>query len=168
MIYYLNCEEDENLWHSDVDVNGVYTCEVEKDIKLWIIKNKKILLTKVNGILFDQKTFKKDHPKVVENGIIPVSSIIKHFPDYHPIMLISFFENMGLCHLISPLFLLHTNLVTKEDFTIEDIYGDYYDKTIYHFNKCGEVLNKIHMDVSSIEGITIDPNDDRYIYVTER
>ena len=46
--------------------------------------------------------------------------------------------------------------------------GDYLDKTIYHFNKCGEVLSKIHVDVSNIEGITIDPNDDRYIYVTER
>ena len=46
--------------------------------------------------------------------------------------------------------------------------GDYYNKTIYHFNKCGKVLSKIHVDVSNIEGITIDPNDDRYIYVTER
>ena len=130
LIYYLNCEEDENLWHSDVDVNGVYTCEVEKDIKLWVIKNKQILLTKVNGILFDQKTFKKDHPKVVENGIIPVSSITKHFPDYDPIMLISFFENMGLCHLVSPIFLLHTNLVTKEDFTTEDIYCLFFPSLI--------------------------------------
>ena len=116
LIYYLNCEEDENLWQSDVDVNGKYTWDVKKSIKLWVIKNKQILLAKVNGILFDRKTFKRDLPKVVENGIIPVSSIIKHFPDneYDTIMLISFFENMGLCHLVSPLFLLHTNLVTKK------------------------------------------------------
>ena len=46
--------------------------------------------------------------------------------------------------------------------------GDYLAKTIYHFNKCGKVLRKIPVDVSRIEGITIDPNDDRYIYVTER
>ena len=131
LIYYLNCEENEDLWQADIDINGKYTWEVKKDIKLWVIKNKQILLAKVNGILFDQKTFKRDHPKVVENGIIPVSSIIKHFPDYDPIMLISFFENMGLCHLVSPLFLLHTNLVTKEeqDFT-EDIYCLFFPSLI--------------------------------------
>ena len=130
LIYYLNCEDDENLWQSDISVNGKYTYEVKKDIKLWVIKNKQILLEKVNGILFDQKTFKKDHPKVIENGVIPVSSIIKHFPDYDPIMLVSFFENMGLCHLVSPLFLLHTNLVTKEDFTTEDIYCLFFPSLI--------------------------------------
>ena len=131
LIYYLNCEEDENLWQSDVDINGKYTWDVKEDIKVWVIKDKQILLAKVNGILFDQTTFKRDHPKVVENGIIPVSSIIKHFPDYDPIMLISFFENMGLCHLVSPLFLLHTNLVTKEeqDFT-EDIYCLFFPSLI--------------------------------------
>ena len=130
LIYYLNCENDKNLWQSDISVNGKYTYEVKKDIKLWVIKNKQILLAKVNGILFDQKTFKRDHPKVVENGIIPVSSIIKHFPDYDPIMLISFFENMGLCHLVSPLFLLNTNLVTKEEFTTEDIYCLFFPSLI--------------------------------------
>ena len=130
LIYYLNCEEDKNLWQSDIDVNGRYAWNVKEDIKVWVIKNKQILLAKVNGILFDQKTFKKDHPKVVENGIIPVSSIIKHFPDYDPIMLISFFENMGLCHLVSLLFLLHTNLVTKEDFTTEDIYCLFFPSLI--------------------------------------
>ena len=130
LIYYLNCEDDEDLWQSDVDVNGKFTWKVKKHIKLWVIKNKQILLAKVNGLLFDQKTFKRDYPKVVENGIIPVSSIIKHFPEYHPIMLISFFENMGLCHLVSPLFLLYTNLVTKEDFTTEDIYCLFFPSLI--------------------------------------
>ena len=130
LIYYLNCEDDEDLWQSDINVKGKYTWKVKKDIKVWVIKNKQILLEKVNGILFDQHTFKKDGPKVVENGIIPVSSIIKHFPDYDPIMLISFFENMGLCHLVSPLFLLYTNLVTKEDFTTEDIYCLFFPSLI--------------------------------------
>ena len=46
--------------------------------------------------------------------------------------------------------------------------GDFYAKTIYHFNKCGKVLRKIRVNLSSIEGITIDPYDDRYLYVTER
>ena len=129
LIYYLNCEEDKNLCHFGMDVNGKYT---KKDIKVWVIKDKQILLAKVNSILFDQKTFKKDHSKVVENGIIPVSSIIKHFPDYNPIMLISFFENMGLCHLVSPLFLLHTNLVTKEEqeFTSEDLFCLFFPSLI--------------------------------------
>ena len=151
LIYYLNCEENEDLWQADIDINGKYTWEVKKDIKLWVIKNKQILLAKVNGILFDQKTFKRDHPKVVENGIIPVSSIIKHFPDYDPIMLISFFENMGLCHLVSPLFLLHTNLVTKENFTTEDIYCLFFPSLIesrrpvildkFNFGWCLQCIN---------------------------
>ena len=132
LIYYLNCEEDEDLWQSDINVNGEYTLQIKRHQRLWVITNKQILLEKVNGKLFDNTTFKKDHPKVVENGIIPVSSIIKHFPDYHPIMLISFFENMGLCHLVSPLSLLHTNLVTKEeqDFTSEDFFCLFFPSLI--------------------------------------
>ena len=74
LIYYLNCEDDENLWQSDIDVNGKFTWKVKKHIKLWVIKNKQLLLAKVNGILFDQKTFKRDHPKVVENGIITLAA----------------------------------------------------------------------------------------------
>ena len=46
--------------------------------------------------------------------------------------------------------------------------GVHFAKAIYHFNKCGKVLRKIPVNLSYIEGITIDPNDDRYIYVTER
>ena len=46
--------------------------------------------------------------------------------------------------------------------------GVHFAKAIYHFNKCGKVLRKIHVNLSYIEGITIDPYDDRYIYVTER
>ena len=116
LIYYLNCEdEDREVWTSDATHVKIAHC------RIWVVKNKQIFLKNVNGVLFAPQTF-EEHCDIAQHGVIPVSSLTKHFPDYDPIMLISFLENMGLCHMVSPFFLLHTNLMKKgQDIGIQDM-----------------------------------------------
>lgn len=116
LIYYLNCEdEDREVWTSDATHVKVAHC------RIWVVKNKQIFLKNVNGVLFAPQTF-EEHCNIAQHGVIPVSSLTKHFPDYDPFMLVSFLENMGLCHVVSPFFLLHTNLMKKgQDIGIQDM-----------------------------------------------
>ena len=116
LIYYLNCEKEGKkvLW---ADSTHIYT---SPNCRIWVIKNKEVLLENVNGVLFSPKTF-KEHPNINKNGIIPVYSLMEYFPKHDPIMLVSFLENIGLCHMVSPLFLLQTNLVKeKSDVNLKD------------------------------------------------
>ena len=78
--------------------------------KVWVVVNKGILLTEVDGILFAPKTF-KEHVDIASNtGIISVSGLTRLFPEYDPDMLICFLKNMELCQELNPFFLRMTNL----------------------------------------------------------
>ena len=78
--------------------------------KTWVVVNKSILLTEVNGILFAPETF-KEHVNIASNtGIVSVSGLTRLFPKYDPDMLICFLKNMELCQEIHPSFLKLTNL----------------------------------------------------------
>ena len=78
--------------------------------KVWVIVNKGILLSEVNGILFAPETFKK-HVDIASNtGIVSVSGLISLFPDYNPDMLICFLQIMELCQEMNSSFLETTNL----------------------------------------------------------
>ena len=78
--------------------------------KTWVVVNKGILLTEVNGILFAPKTF-KEHVNIASNtGIVSVSGLTRLFPEYDPDMLICFLKNMELCQEMHPSFLRMTNL----------------------------------------------------------
>ena len=78
--------------------------------KVWVVVNKGILLTEVNGILFAPETF-KEHVNIASNtGIISVSGLTRLFSKYDPDMLICFLKNMELCQEIHPSFLKLTNL----------------------------------------------------------
>ncbi|XP_019859239.1 PREDICTED: uncharacterized protein LOC109587441 [Amphimedon queenslandica] len=105
LIYYLNCEDDdEEVWtHDDTYIKVATNC------RIWVIKNKQVLLQHVDGILFSPF----EESKIPNNGVITVSKLEKEFPEYDSIMLISFLESMGLCHMVSPFFLVQTNLVEK-------------------------------------------------------
>ena len=84
--------------------------ESEDKVHVWVIVNKGILLTKVNGILFAPKTF-KEHVNIASNtGIVRVSDLIRLFPDYDPEMLICFLKDMELCQDNDLSFLRMTNL----------------------------------------------------------
>ena len=82
--------------------------------KVWVVVNKGILLTEVDGILFAPKTF-KEHVDIASNtGIVSVSSLTRLFPQYDPDMLICFLRNMELCQEMDPSFLRMTNLITGD------------------------------------------------------
>ena len=83
---------------------------LKSEDKVWVVVNKAILLTEVDGILFAPKTF-KEHVNIASNtGIVSVSRLTRLFPKYDPDMLICFLKNMGLCQGLDPSFLRMTNL----------------------------------------------------------
>uniref|UniRef100_A0A1X7URD7 Death domain-containing protein n=1 Tax=Amphimedon queenslandica TaxID=400682 RepID=A0A1X7URD7_AMPQE len=83
---------------------------LKSEDKVWVVVNKGILLTEVNGILFAPETF-KEHVDIASNtGLVSVSGLTRLFPKYDPDMLICFLKNMELCQQINPSFLTITNL----------------------------------------------------------
>ena len=81
--------------------------------KVWVVFNKQILLTEVNGILFAPKSFKQYCDIASNTGIITVSDLTQLFPNYDPDMLICFLKNMALCQEVNPQLFEMTNLVTN-------------------------------------------------------
>uniref|UniRef100_A0A1X7U3N6 Uncharacterized protein n=1 Tax=Amphimedon queenslandica TaxID=400682 RepID=A0A1X7U3N6_AMPQE len=83
---------------------------LKSEDKVWVVVNKGILLTEVNGILFAPETFKQ-HVDIASNtGIVSVSGLTRLFPEYDPKILICFLKNMELCQQMNPSFLTVTNL----------------------------------------------------------
>ena len=83
---------------------------LKSEDKVWVVVNKGILLTEVDGILFAPKTF-KEHVDIASNtGIVSVSDLTRLFHKYDPDMLIRFLKNMELCTELNPSFLRMTNL----------------------------------------------------------
>ena len=92
---------------------GLISVLKSKD-KVWVVVNKGILLTEVDGILFAPKTF-KEHVDIASNtGIVSVSGLTRLFPKYDPDMLICFLKNMELCQEMNPSFLRMTNLIAGD------------------------------------------------------
>ena len=117
LIYYLNCEDidDKDVFYLELDYNNFSIYEqIAQDCKIWVVKNKMKFLKYVNGMIFSPKIF-RENPKIKENGIITVSFLKRLFPEDDLIMIISFLESMGLCHIVSPIFLLQTNLLKEKD-----------------------------------------------------
>ena len=88
---------------------------LKSEDKVWVVVNKGILLTEVDGILFAPKTF-KEHADIASNtGIVSVSGLTRLFPKYDPDMLICFLKNMELCQELDPSFLVRmTNLIAED------------------------------------------------------
>ena len=83
---------------------------LKSENKVWVVVNKGILLTEVDGILFAPETF-KEHVDIASNtGIVSVSGLTRLFPKYDPDMLICFLKNMDLYQELNPSFLRMTNL----------------------------------------------------------
>ena len=108
--YVLPDEREETLevLHS-LDSIGLISV-LKSEEKVWVIVNKGILLSDVNGILFAPEAF-KEHVDIASNtGIVSVSGLTRLFPDYDPDMLICFLKKMELCQEMNPSFLETTNL----------------------------------------------------------
>ena len=87
---------------------------LKSEDKIWVVVNKGILLTEVDGILFAPKTF-KEHVDIASNtGIVSVFGLTRLFPEYDPDMLICFLKNMELCQELDPSFLRMTNLIAGD------------------------------------------------------
>ena len=83
---------------------------LKSEDKVWVVVNKGILLTEVNGILFAPDKFEQ-HVDIASNtGIVSVSGLNKFFRKYDLDMLICFLKNMDLCQELNPSFLKMTNL----------------------------------------------------------
>ena len=129
------------------------------EYKTWVVVNKGILLTEVNGVLFAPETF-KEHVNIASNtGIINVSGLTRLFSKYDPDMLIYFLKNMELCQEIHPSFLKLTNLyqvgrkVKKEGRTERLLYfpcllnmkrPKEMTSQVYQFGWCLQCTNKHH------------------------
>ena len=87
---------------------------LKSEDKVWVVVNKGILLTEVDGILFAPKTFKEYVDIASNTGIISVSDLTRLFPEYDPDMLICFLKNMELCQELDPSFLRMTNLIAGD------------------------------------------------------
>ena len=122
LIYYLNCEDidHENVFYLGYDYNDhVIYNKITHDCKIWVVKNKMKFLKKVNGIIFSDEIL--ENSEISETGIITVPFLKTLFPDEDLIMVISFLESMGLCHIVSPIFLHRTNLMKKDQIGKEDV-----------------------------------------------
>ena len=87
---------------------------LKSEDKVWVVVNKGILLTEVDGILFAPETF-KEHVDIASNtGIVSVSGLTRLFPKYNPDMLIRFLKNMELCQELNTFFLRMTNLIAGD------------------------------------------------------
>ena len=92
--------------------------------KVWVVVNKGILLTEVDGILFAPETF-KEHVDIASNtGIVSVSGLTRLFPKYDLDMLICFLKNMELCQELNPSFLRMTNLIGGDREETEDSFSE--------------------------------------------
>ena len=83
---------------------------LKSEDKVWVVVNKGMLLTEVDGILFAPETF-KEHVDIASNtGIVSVSGLTRLFPKYVSDLLICFLKKMDLCQELNPSFLRMTNL----------------------------------------------------------
>ena len=108
--YVLPDEREEvlDVLHS-LDSIGLIKVLKSED-KVWVVLNKGILLSELDGILFAPETSFKEHVDIASNtGIVSVSGLTRLFPHYDPDMLICFLKNMELCQEMNPSFLRMTN-----------------------------------------------------------
>uniref|UniRef100_A0A1X7TCV5 Death domain-containing protein n=1 Tax=Amphimedon queenslandica TaxID=400682 RepID=A0A1X7TCV5_AMPQE len=87
---------------------------LKSEDKVWVVVNKGILLTEVNGTLFAPKIFKERVEIASNTGVVSVSDLTRLFPKYDPDMLICFLKNMELCQELDPSFLEMTNLIAGD------------------------------------------------------
>ena len=67
----------------------------------WIVINRAILLSEINGVLFAPAAIKRVYRDIASNtGIVPLSALKEAFPKYNTDMLVGFLQNLQFCHMI--------------------------------------------------------------------
>ena len=67
----------------------------------WIIVDRTALLAEVNGTIFAPEGFKQRIKLASSTGVVPLSSLTKHFPEHDRTMLVGFLSHLEFCHEIS-------------------------------------------------------------------
>ena len=67
----------------------------------WVIINQAALLAEVNGTIFAPEGFKQHIKLASSTGVVPLSKITEHFPEYDRTMLLGFLSHLEFCHEIS-------------------------------------------------------------------
>ena len=86
----------------------------------WLILDKAILLSQINGVIFAPEGFKEHHHNLSTNtGVVPVSKLTTVFPDLNSDMITQFLCHLEFCHEVTDqeiLSLLQANSDTPERF----------------------------------------------------
>ena len=67
----------------------------------WVILDKQVLLSEVNGTVFAPETFKQHHNIASSTGIVPFLKIKEDFPTHDPEMIVSFLTHLEFCQQIA-------------------------------------------------------------------
>ena len=67
----------------------------------WLVIDKAVLLSEVNGTVFAPNNFKQYHNITNSTGVVPFSKIKKVFPNRDPYMVVAFLQHLEFCQEIS-------------------------------------------------------------------
>ena len=68
----------------------------------WVIMNKEALLSHITGTIFAPKQFKEHREDLASStGVVPISKLAAHFPDFNVEMIVQFLTHLEFCHEVS-------------------------------------------------------------------
>ena len=67
----------------------------------WVVINKAVLLSEVNGTIFAPNNFKQHHDIANSTGVVPFSKVRKIFPERDPDLVVAFLRHLEFCQEIS-------------------------------------------------------------------
>ena len=79
----------------------------------WVVIDKAVLLTEVNGTIFAPHNFKQHHKIANSTGVVPFSKIREAFPKRDPDMVVAFLQHLEFCQEISE---AEVSLISSEHF----------------------------------------------------
>ena len=79
----------------------------------WVVIDKAVLLSEVNGTIFAPNNFKQHHDIANSTGVVPFSKIREVFPERDPDMVVAFLQHLEFCQEISE---TEVSLISKQHF----------------------------------------------------
>ena len=79
----------------------------------WVVIDKAVLLSEVNGTIFAPANFKQHHNIANSTGVVPFSKISKVFPKQDPNMVVAFLQHLEFCQEISE---AEVSLISRQHF----------------------------------------------------
>ena len=79
----------------------------------WVVIDKAVLLSEVNGTIFAPDNFKQHHKIANSTGVVPFSKIREVFPERDPDMVVAFLQHLEFCQEISE---AEVSLISRQHF----------------------------------------------------